>query len=265
MQQRWAEFLHGSSVEHGVQIYGDPAELATSVAAFFAAGLDAGQPAVAVATPAQWASFAAALDARGWDAATARERGLVVVADAAETLAAIMDGGEPSAERFERVIGGLLDRAVAQAPDRDPRLFGEMVDLLARQGLAEAAFRLEALWNELARHRRFALLCGYQLDVFDPAAQARLLPHVCGLHQHVLPAGNYARLASAVDRALDEVLGSAAAGGVYRAVARERDDVRVPMAQLIMMWVSANMPGLAERVLESARAHYGATAASAAA
>jgi hypothetical protein len=263
MQPRWAEFLHGSTVEHGVQIYDDPAELTATVSTFLAAGLEAGQPGVVVSTPEEWESFAAALDARGCDVRATRERGLLVVADAAETLDAVSEAGEPSAERFERIVGELLDRA-GRASEREPRVFGSMVDLLCRQGRPEAAFALEALWNDLARHRRFSLLCGYRLDVFDVRAQAAALPHVCGLHSHVLPASNYARLASALDRALGDVLGSAGAGNVYRAVARERDDVRVPMAQLIMMWLSGNRPDVAERVLATAREHYRAPGVAAA-
>ncbi len=264
MQQRWADFLHGSTVEHGVQVYGDPAELATSVAAFLAAGLDAGQPAVIVATPAQTEAFVRGLADRGWDVGDAKSRGLLVTADAEETLAALMDGDSPSPERFDDVVGGLLDRAEANAEGREPRVFGEMVELLTREGRVEAAFELEQLWNDLARRRRFSLLCGYQLDVFDPHAQAAMLPRLCNLHSHVLPASNYARLSRSVDRALDEVLGSTAAAQVYRSVARERDDVRIPMAQLIMMWISANMPGAADRVLDAAREHYRAQPAAAA-
>ena len=263
MQPRWTEFLHGSTVEHGVQVYDDPAELAASVAAFLAAGLDAGQPGIVVATPEQWTSFAERLDARGVDARANLERGHLVFADASETLAAITVDDAPSADRFGVVIGELLDRA-ERASEREPRVFGAMVDLLCRDGRTEAAFALEELWNELARSRRFSLLCGYRLDVFDVRAQAAALPHVCGLHSHVAPAGNYARLAGAVDRALDEVLGSAGAGNVYRAVARDRDDVRVPMAQLIMMWLSENTPAVAESVLAAAREHYGAPARAAA-
>ena len=256
MQPRWAEFLHGSTVEHGVQIYDDPSELARTVSAFLAAGLDGGQPGVVVATREQWTSFCEGLDARGWDASATRAQGLLVAADADETLAAITDGDRPSAERFRQVIGDLLDR-VGGATEREPRVFGSMVDLLCRAGDLDGAIALEELWNDFARHRRFSLLCGYRLDVFDVHAQSGALPHVCGLHSHVLPASNYARLARAVDRALGDVLGSAGAGNVYRSVARERDDLRVPMAQLIMMWLSTNMPGVAERVLESAREHYG--------
>ncbi len=265
MQQRWAEFLHGSTVEHGVQVYGDPAELATSVAAFFAAGFDRGHPGVVVAQAEQTQAFARGLAERGWDVEDAESCGLLVTADAEQTLAALLDGDRPSPELFERVVGGLLDRAESGSGGREPRVFGEMVDLLCRRGRPDAAFELEELWNDLGRRRRFSLLCGYQLDVFDPQAQAALLPHLCSLHSHVLPASNYARLARAVDRALDDVLGSSAASEVYRSVARERDDIRVPMAQLILMWLSANMPALADRVLDVAREHYGAQPAPAAA
>jgi hypothetical protein len=41
-----------------------------------------------------------------------------------------------------------------------------MVDLLWRGGQAEAAIRLEVLWNELASTRTFSLLCGYAIGNF---------------------------------------------------------------------------------------------------
>ena len=37
---------------------------------------------------------------------------------------------------------------------------------------------------------------------------------------------------------------------------RQIQEERVPAAQLILMWVSSNMPSLAGRILESARSHY---------
>lgn len=255
MQQRWAEFLHGSTVEHGVQVYADPAELAVSVATFLCAGLEAGQPGIAVATREHWDAIATRLEARGCDVAGALDRGLLVTADADSVLAALLEDGEPSPALFDREIGALLDRA-ALASDREPRVFGELVELLCRRGRADAAVALEELWNGLGRRRRFSLLCGYRLDVFDVRQQATVLPQVCDAHSHVLPAANYARLARAVDQALEDVLGSSGASDVYRSVALERDNVRVPMAQLILMWLSSNRPIAADRVLAAARSHY---------
>jgi hypothetical protein len=56
------------------------------------------------------------------------------------------------------------------------------------------------------------------------------------------------------------VLGTAAAGKVYLVVAEQIRQERVPAPQLVLMWVSANMPALADRILASARTRYRALA-----
>jgi hypothetical protein len=146
----------------------------------------------------------------------------------------------------------MLDRF----PGEHVRVFGEMVDLLCVRGRQDAAFALEDMWNDLGRRRSFSLLCGYHLDVFDRESQARTLPQVCRMHSHVLPAPDPARLQRAVDLALEEVLGASEAGKVYVVVGRQLRADRVPTAQVLLMWISENMPALAERVLASARARY---------
>ncbi len=83
---------------------------------------------------------------------------------------------------------------------------------------------------------------------------------VCRTHSHVLAAADSPRLAKAVDQALEEVLGTAEAGKVYLVVAEQIRQDRVPAPQLVLMWVSANMPALAERILASARMRYHALA-----
>ena len=250
----WTDFLRGSAPSgHAVQIYSDLSELAASVSTYVAAGLDAGEPAVIVATPEHLAAFQAGLEAAGWHELRIERSGLLAVADADETLSTIMQGFElPSAAAFEEVIGGLIDGF------RGPqvRVFGEMVDLLSHRGQREAAVALEELWNDLGRRRRFSLLCGYHLNVFDRRAQAVTMPDVCRTHSHVLPAPDPVRLQRAVDGALEEVLGAAEAGKVYVLVGQQARSERVPPAQVLLMWVSENMPALAERVLASARARY---------
>jgi hypothetical protein len=72
--------------------------------------------------------------------------------------------------------------------------------------------------------------------------------------------GRLPRLAKAVDQALEEVLGAAEAGKVYVVVAEQIRQDRVPAPQLVLMWVSANMPVLADRILASARTRYHALA-----
>jgi len=256
MRQLWSDFLKGTTSGHGVQIYAGTDELAESLATYVAAGFEVGEPAVVVATPEHLVAFRERLASVGWERRSIEESGLLTVADAAGTLAAIMEGDEPSANRFEQVVGGLLDRAGSPFPGRATRVFGEMVDLLYHRGLTDAAIRLEELWNGAARTSRFSLLCGYHMDVFDRESQASTLPRVCELHSHVLPARHYARFALSVDRALDEVLGSAEASRIYVLISRQAREERLPLAQLILMWVSANRPSLADRILAAARSHY---------
>jgi hypothetical protein len=256
--KNWAEFLAGADrCAHAVQIYADLDELAESVATYLSSGFDAGEPAIVVASVDHAERFLEKLAARGWDADRTKREACLRIEDAELTLAAIMQGGRsPSRSAFERILGGLLDEAELRAPGREVRVFGEMVDVLSECGETRAAVELEELWNELGRRRRFSLLCGYHLDVFDRASQVGTLPDVCRAHSHVLPASDSVRLARSVDLALEEVLGPAEAGKVYAIVGEQIRRDRVPSPQIVLMWVSANMPALADRILASARKRY---------
>lgn len=253
----WNEFLHESqAADHGVQVYAEIGELAESVAAYLSAGFAQGEPAVVIATPEHWSSFVNGLSRRGWDSVEMEAQGLLTLLDAESTLAAFMEDSKVSPARFEEVIGGLLDRVAGQHSGKRIRAFGEMVDLLSLRGRHQAAIELEGLWNELGRTRDFALLCGYRLDVFDPASQVAALPAICAAHSHIRPAADPARLARAVDRALEDVLGPQEAEKVYLSIGDQIHEKRVPLAQLALMWVSEHTPALADRVLEASRAHY---------
>jgi KaiC/GvpD/RAD55 family RecA-like ATPase len=248
----WAESPHA----HAAQTYLESGDLADSVAAYAAAGFEAGEPAVLVATAEHASLVAERLAITGWDARRTDELGLLVVADAESTLGRIMDGRHPSAFAFERVIGGILDEVSARFPKRRVRAFGEMVNVLCERGRRDAAVELEELWNRLARTRDFTLLCGYRVDVFDRTSQIETLPDVCRLHTHVTPGPDTDRLAHVVDDALVDVLGSPGAGQVYSLVGAQIRERRVPAPQLVLMWVSQNMPLSAERILASARTRY---------
>ncbi len=130
-----------------------------------------------------------------------------------------------------------------------------MVDLLTRRGEPDTAAELEELWNQLAKSRRFSLLCGYRLDVFDRASQ-QMLPAVCSAHTHVRPAYDMARLDRAVHTALDEVLGISNSRMVQEIVRDSAQQSSAPLSEQVLMWVSDRMPRHAERVLAAARAKY---------
>lgn len=255
----WDEFVSGGA-EHGhaVQIYRKLPELAESVADYFAAGLEAGAPALLVATAEHRGRLLAALAERGWDVDQLELDGMIICRDAQTLLESILRSGYPSSAAFDEIVGGLIDEIADQFPAAQPRVFGEMVDLLVRCGDDDAAVSLEELWNSLAWSRRFSLLCAYELDVFDRETQTERLPEICRTHTHIRPADDAARLARAVDAALEDVLGSTEAGKLYVVVSEELRQGRVPSPQLVLMWVSEHMPAHAERILSAARERYAA-------
>jgi hypothetical protein len=179
MDREWTEFLRRSApAEHAVQVYGELDELAASVAGFLAAGFAVDAPALVVARPEHWRRFVDDLAGCGWDAVRAIDEGLLDVADADAVLDSFMRGTGPDRVRFEQEVGGLLDDIASRFPGTTIRVFGEMVDILCERGQPAAAIALEELWNELARTRRFALLCGYRLGALNGSE----LADVCNAH-----------------------------------------------------------------------------------
>ncbi|MEO5740752.1 MAG: hypothetical protein ABIS29_09180 [Vicinamibacterales bacterium] len=64
------------------------------------------------------------------------------------------------------------------------RAYGEMVDVLWKNGKSDAAIRLEMLWNKLAQCYGFALLCGYSMGNFYKETKG--FEAVCRAHTHVV-------------------------------------------------------------------------------
>jgi DcmR-like sensory protein len=256
MRQPWQEFLDGDVPSgHAVQVYEDEASLADVMAEYLARGLDRGEPAVVVATHGHWSACAAALARRGWDAARLERSDLLFLTDARATLAALIVDGAPDRNRFADVVGGLVSAAEERFPGRPIRAFGDMVDVLCARGNRRAAVALEALWNDLLRLHSCSLLCAYGLDVFDRAAQAMVLPDICVAHTHVRPSADPDRLEQAVAAALDDAL-RADTGKVYALADAEHGESPVSSSQRALMWLSANMPAHADRVLVAARDRY---------
>ena len=257
----WTTFLEsGPPTEHGVQIYSELDELAASVGRFLDAGFRAGEPAIVIAADGHRQAFMKELERRGHKVDELEEQGLLTCRDAGEVLASFMDDDGPFAARFEDVVGGLVDEVAQRFPNQTVRAFGEMVDILFHRGQEAAAIALEELWNDLLDGRQVALLCGYELDVFDLETQTSALPEIFRTHTHSRPVAETARLAAAVHESLADVLGPDAAACIYLKVAEEVPRTSLPRAQAVLTWLSRHKPGTAKRVLEGARAHYAAAA-----
>lgn len=193
--------------DHVVQFYERDEQLVEAVGAYLADAVRNGQAALVVTTDAHRDAFEAWLAADGIDIAEARRVGSLVTLDAADTLARFMVDGQPDAATFDAVIGAIV-RDLGHG-DRPLRIYGEMVALLWDEGQVPAAVAVEALWNDLGRHARFTLSCGYRSQPGDDLAA---LDHVCGLHSDVTGDAsrrfdNDAQAARAARRFVTETLG----------------------------------------------------------
>jgi len=172
---------------HSVQFYESDDYLTGVVAGFLAEGLRMAAPLVVIATSAHRQAFTRRLAEDGFDVHGALESGQLLQLDARETLDRIMVDGVPDEERFRSHVGGSLEGAHTARPRARLRAYGEMVDLLWRDGNHDAAMRLEELWNGLAETHAFSLLCAYAMDGFRIVSDRAQFDRICRAHTHVVP------------------------------------------------------------------------------
>lgn len=169
---------------HGVQFYSDDVFLCDVVTDFVAEGLGRSQPALVIATAEHRVAIATELRARGIDVDEHVAAGTLRLLDAHETLALFMVNGWPDPQKCKAAIGAILAEMSGGKRNRVVHAYGEMVDVLWREGHPDAAINLEVLWNELAMTHSFALLCGYSQAHVSGSLSIR---NVCSQHTHVLP------------------------------------------------------------------------------
>jgi signal transduction histidine kinase len=184
---------HPEPHSHAVQFYDSDEFLYSAVGQFLAAGIEAGERLVVVASAAHNAGFVAYLSERKLEGAL--NTGQLVLHEARTTLARFMVDGVVDADKFRQVLSGVLAQARAGGHAHTRvRAYGEMVDLLWRDGNSSAAIRLEQLWNEQAQHHSFELLCAYAMGGFYRDGDHERFLEVCGTHTHVFPTESYLQL-----------------------------------------------------------------------
>lgn len=185
---------------HAVHFYDNDEFLFVAVGQFLAAGLKSGDRLVVIATEEHREGFQRGLAAYGFDEAVAS--GQLVMLDARATLAKFMVGTMPDPDLFRDMLSRTLIGLTSDASTepRDPRAlprvraYGEMVDLLWREGNSSAAIRLEELWNEAGKDHSFTLLCAYVMGNFYKEGDSAKFMEVCRNHSHVIPTESFVAL-----------------------------------------------------------------------
>jgi hypothetical protein len=148
---------------HEAVFYSDDRQLLDHLSRFIAAALNAGNGAVVVATRAHQESLVQSLEASGVDVAAALKQGRYIVVDAADALSSCMANGMFVSTDFSKASKISCSQRQVLSRESHPRVafFGECVDLLRKQGNAEAAIQAEKLGNQLAARYAMDILCGF--------------------------------------------------------------------------------------------------------
>jgi signal transduction histidine kinase/CheY-like chemotaxis protein len=171
----------GPAPDHVVQFYEREQSLYELVGRFLLEGLEAGESLMVIATPVHCQHFEAQLRKAGVDVEALRARGGLTTFDAEQTLSRFMVEGMPDRALFREVVAAALEKIPTGGAGR-VRGYGEMVDLLWRNGQDGAAVRLEELWNELCAEKSLVLLCAYDMIGFTGAAASEGLRKVRAQH-----------------------------------------------------------------------------------
>jgi hypothetical protein len=243
---------------HFVQLYeADEGALTKNVGQYLWEGLRRGDGALVIATAEHQELFCRHLDGLGADLAAALGSQQLVFWDAHQTLDQIMAGGQPDWQMFESVIRSAM-RVVRPARGQEGlRAYGEMVGILWKARQFSAAIRLEQLWNKLLEQSSFSLYCAYAIDLFGKEFAVANLDGVLCTHTHLVPAQPDGTLETALNRSMDEILGSKADALRVLIKANYRPGWAVmPAAEAIVLWLRKNLPEQADQIVARARYHY---------
>jgi len=172
---------------HAVRFYESERSLAVIVAEFLSDGFADSHPGIVVATPAMRAALVLELSARSLDVVELQRSGQLLLLDAKELLDVFMIDGQPDPAGFNTAMRETIARTCRGRTGCKLRIFGQMVDVLWREGQQDAAIHLEMLWNQLAHKQAFSLLCGYAMGNFYKDSN---FEDICGQHSHVSGDGN---------------------------------------------------------------------------
>jgi MEDS: MEthanogen/methylotroph, DcmR Sensory domain len=243
---------------HFVQVYeADEVALADNVGRYLWEGLRRGEGALVIVTPEHRELFSGHLDHLGADLAALLGSRQLIFWDAEQTLAQFMESGQPDWQRFEMVIRSAMRQVRTSAGAEGLRAYGEMVGILWKARQFAAVIRLEQLWNRLLEQSSFSLYCAYAIDVFGKEFEVGNLDGVLCAHTHLVPAQPNGTLETALNRSMDEILGSKADALRILIKANYRPAWAVmPTAEAIVLWLRKNLPGQADHIIERARSHY---------
>ncbi|HXJ90280.1 MAG TPA: response regulator [Candidatus Binatia bacterium] len=176
---------------HEVGFYSDDRSFLDGFTSFVEAALRSGNAAIVMATEPHRNKLMAGLQSCGLDMGAGIEEGRYIALDIEAAVCPVMADNLPEPSQFYRFTDDLIKRAAKSVNGELTRVVagGECAPHLLAQGNAEAAIRLEHLWDEVARIHGIQILCGYPLACFREQTSGDNFNRVCAEHSAVISLG----------------------------------------------------------------------------
>lgn len=240
---------------HYVQFYkADEQLLTANICQYLWEGLTRGDGLLVVAAAHRAHSVVQELGALGGDPHEALRAGRLVIRNAQDLLSQFMVDEQPDWERFQSVVGALVQSIRGAAKGKGLRAYGEMVGLLWQAGQRSAAVRLENHWNRLRQLSGFELFCGYPIDVFGSEFETGSVNDLLCTHSHLI-SGTKGYLERAVSFAMAEILGPESGSPPVRA-GLPSSWAALPRAEATILWLRKSHPDVADKIMDRARKYY---------
>jgi hypothetical protein len=175
------------ATRHEVEFYADDVGFVDRFARLTKAVLDVGNAVVLVATEPHRTAILQKLQFDNVDVDALLKQGRYIPLDVGETLSKIMVADLPDPGRCATLVGDLVTRAANAAKGKHPRvaICGECAPTLLAEGNAEAAIRLEHLWDEITRRYDADTLCGYLWNAVPRQESGPIFERICAEHSAV--------------------------------------------------------------------------------
>jgi DNA-binding NarL/FixJ family response regulator len=172
---------------HEVRFYSDDALLLDTLAHFIAVALKSGRAAIVVITESRSDGLVSRLKAQGVDVDAVTQQGTYIQLEVNKTFATFMVNDMPDSVRFFPVVGGLIAAAAKAARQQHHGVVvcGEGTSVLWAEGNADAAIRVEQLWDEVGKTFGVDILCGYALSSFHGEEDEHVFQRICAEHSAV--------------------------------------------------------------------------------
>ena len=172
---------------HEVQFYSDDSRFLDGFTRFLGTALKTGSSAFFIGTAWHRNALLEKLHAESPDIRTAIRQGKYFALDAVEFLSNFMVNDMPDPGWFLKIVDDSIVATRKEANGEYLRVAacGECASILWAQGKADAAIRLEELWNEIAKTYNIDILCGYSLESLRCDEDSYTFRRICEEHSAV--------------------------------------------------------------------------------